>query len=114
MSAAVPGTIVLDIGKTNAKLTLIDAAGGTLAERRTPNTVRRVGPYPHHDTERLWSWMLGQLRELAALADIRAIVPVTHGATAALIDDAGRHLLPRMDKLALARRLVAEIAARLA
>lgn len=96
MSAAVPGTIVLDIGKTNAKLTLIDAAGGTLAERRTPNTVRRVGPYPHHDTERLWSWMLGQLRELAALADIRAIVPVTHGATAALIDDAGL-VLPVLD-----------------
>ena len=31
-----------------------------------------------------------------------------------LLDDAGAHPLPRMDKLALARRLVAEIAARLA
>ena len=30
-----------------------------------------------------------------------------------LLDDAGAHALPRMDKLALARRLVAEIAARL-
>ena len=30
-----------------------------------------------------------------------------------LLDDAGAHPLPRMDKLALARRLVAEIAARL-
>ena len=30
-----------------------------------------------------------------------------------LLDDAGRHPLPRMDKLALARRLVGEIAARL-
>ena len=30
-----------------------------------------------------------------------------------LLDDAGTHALPRMDKLALARRLVAEIAARL-
>lgn len=81
------GTVVLDIGKTNAKLTLIDAAGKTLAEVRTPNTVRRVGPYPHCDTERLWSWMLGQLTELASQADIRAIVPVTHGATAALVGD---------------------------
>lgn len=89
MSAGTTGTVVLDIGKTNAKLTLIDEAGKTLAEVRTPNTVRRDGPYPHHDTERLWGWMLGQLREFAALADIRAIVPVTHGATAALIDDAG-------------------------
>ena len=30
-----------------------------------------------------------------------------------LLDDAGAHPLPRMDKLDLARRLVAEIAARL-
>lgn len=89
MSAVVPGTVVLDIGKTNAKLTLIDAAGKTLAEVRTPNTVRRDGPYPHHDTERLWGWMLGELRGLSRFAHIRAIVPVTHGATAALVDDAG-------------------------
>jgi len=31
-----------------------------------------------------------------------------------LLDDSGAHRLPRMDKLALARRLVAEIASRLA
>lgn len=92
----VAGTVVLDIGKTNAKLTLIDAAGNTLAEVRTPNTVRRLGAYPHHDTERLWSWMLAQLRELSQRAHIRAIVPVTHGATAALVDDAGL-VLPVLD-----------------
>ena len=57
------GTVVLDIGKTNAKLTLIDAAGRTRVEVRTPNTVRRDGPYPHHDTERLWQWMLGELNK---------------------------------------------------
>ncbi|MCE4552980.1 FGGY-family carbohydrate kinase [Roseateles cellulosilyticus] len=96
MSPTVPGTIVLDIGKTNAKLTLIDAAGKTLAEVRTPNIVRRDGPFPHHDTERLWAWMLGQLRELASLADVRTLVPVTHGATAALVDDAGL-VLPVLD-----------------
>ena len=89
MVQATGATVVLDIGKTNAKLTLIDAAGHTLAEVRTPNTVRRDGPYPHHDTQRLWDWMLNQLRELAALAPIRTLVPVTHGATAALVDDAG-------------------------
>ncbi|MFG6458343.1 FGGY-family carbohydrate kinase [Roseateles sp. BYS96W] len=96
MSAAAPGTVVLDIGKTNAKLTLIDAAGRTITEVRTPNTVSRAGLYPHHDTERLWGWMQQQLRELSALADIRAIVPVTHGATAALVDDAGL-VLPVLD-----------------
>lgn len=89
-------TVVLDIGKTNAKLTLIDPAGRALAERRTPNTVRRDGPYPHHDTERLWDWMLTQLGELAALAPIGTLVPVTHGATAALVDEAGL-VLPVLD-----------------
>lgn len=97
MSTAQPeGTVVLDIGKTNAKLTLIDAAGRTLAEARTPNTVRRDGPYPHHDTERLWAWMLAELRAQAAVAHVRAIVPVTHGATAALVNDAGL-VLPVLD-----------------
>ncbi len=96
MSALPPGTVVLDIGKTNAKLTLIDADGHTLAEARTPHTVRNLAPYPHHDTERLWAWMLGQLRELSQRAHIRAIVPVTHGATAALVDDAGL-VLPVLD-----------------
>jgi len=89
LSTPARAAVVLDIGKTNAKLTLINAAGRTLAEVRTPNTVRRDGPYPHHDTERLWDWMLTRLREFAAVAPIGALVPVTHGATAALVDDAG-------------------------
>lgn len=32
-------TIVLDIGKTNVKLALIDADGRTLAEQRSPNAI---------------------------------------------------------------------------
>jgi L-fuculokinase len=50
--------IVLDIGKTNVKLALIDADGVMLAERRTPNTIWSDGPYPHHDIEGIWDWML--------------------------------------------------------
>ncbi|HEY1092501.1 MAG TPA: L-fuculose kinase [Burkholderiaceae bacterium] len=92
----IDATLVLDIGKTNCKLSLIDAQGLTLAETRTPNTVRSDGPYPHHDIERLWDWMLGRMREFAELANIRAIVPVTHGATTALIDEQGL-VLPILD-----------------
>lgn len=88
--------LVLDIGKTNVKLTLIDAAGRVLAERRRPNTVLTDGPYPHHDTEGIWEWMVAHCRALAGLAHISAIVPVTHGATAALVDDAGL-VLPVLD-----------------
>jgi L-fuculokinase len=92
----VGATLVLDIGKTNVKLTLIDAGGQTLGERRCANTIVDEAPYPHHDTERIWNWMLATMRELGSVAEIDAIVPVTHGATAALVDEDGL-VLPVLD-----------------
>ncbi|WP_228892700.1 FGGY-family carbohydrate kinase [Pseudoduganella aquatica] len=89
-------TIVLDIGKTNVKLALLDSEGGTLAEQRSPNAIVNDGLYPHHDTERIWGWMLDTMRAFAQLAHVTAIVPVTHGATAALVDDHGL-VLPVLD-----------------
>jgi sugar (pentulose or hexulose) kinase len=88
--------IVLDIGKTNAKLALIDAAGKVLSEQRRPNAVLADGPYAHLDTDGLWDWLLATCRAFAARAHVSAIVPVTHGATAALVDDAGL-VLPVLD-----------------
>lgn len=81
--------IVLDIGKTNVKLALVDAGGRVLAEERRPNTILNDGPYPHHDIDGIWDWMLATCRGFARRAHVSAIVPVTHGATAALVDDAG-------------------------
>ncbi len=88
--------IVLDIGKTNVKLALVDAAGRGIAEARRPNAILHDGPYPHHDIEGIWDWMLATCRGFAKQADVSAIVPVTHGATAALVDDAGL-VLPVLD-----------------
>ena len=88
--------IVLDIGKTNAKLALIDAAGRMLAERRRANVVLSDGPYPHLDVEGVWDWMLKACREFGQMAEVSAIVPVTHGATAALVDRGGL-VLPVLD-----------------
>ena len=88
--------IILDIGKTNAKLTLIDRDGKVLAEERSANTVRMDGPYPHLDTDRAWQWMLAMCKTFARQAHVSAIVPVTHGATAALVD-AERLVLPVLD-----------------
>jgi len=96
MTQSGPATIVLDIGKTNVKLALIDGGGHTLAEQRSPNAIVKDGPYPHHDTGRIWNWMLEAMRAFARLAHVGAIVPVTHGATAALVDDAGL-VLPVLD-----------------
>lgn len=88
---------VIDIGKTNAKLVLIDASTGTqIATRSTPNTVLRDGPYPHADVERLWTFILESLRDLNAAHGIDGISITTHGATAALM--AGDALaMPVMD-----------------
>lgn len=80
---------VFDIGKTNIKLSLVDARGRELAVRRRANTVAQDGLYPHHDVDAMASWLLDNLGELARHAHISAIVPITHGATAALVDDDG-------------------------
>lgn len=96
MSTKNDALIVLDIGKTNAKLALIDAAGRVLAEQRRPNAVLTDGPYAHHDTDGLWDWIGATSRSFATRARVSAIVPVTHGATAALVDDDGL-VLPVLD-----------------
>ncbi|QOY96082.1 L-fuculose kinase [Massilia sp. UMI-21] len=88
--------IVLDIGKTNVKLALVDAGGRLIAEERRPNAILPDGPYPHHDTEGIWTWMLATCRAFAKRAQVSAIVPVTHGATAALVDETGL-VLPVLD-----------------
>jgi sugar (pentulose or hexulose) kinase len=96
MSLPEDATIVLDIGKTNVKLVLVDADGAVLAEQRSPNAILQDGLYPHHDTERIWLWMLAAMKVFSSVAHVGAIVPVTHGATAALVDDDGL-VLPVLD-----------------
>jgi sugar (pentulose or hexulose) kinase len=88
---------VIDIGKTNAKVVLIDA--GTrqqLAARSTPNTVRRDGLYPHMDVERLWGFIVESLAALHAEHGIEGISITTHGATAALMAG-GQLAMPVLD-----------------
>lgn len=80
---------VFDIGKTNIKLSLVDAQGRELAVRRCANEVAQGGLYPHHNVDAIEAWLLSTLSELAQQAHISAIVPVTHGATAALVGDDG-------------------------
>ena len=89
-------TAVLDIGKTNAKLVLVSEAGEEVAGRRMPNRVLPGPPYPHFDVEALWDFAVSSLRDLAPQG-IGAIVPVTHGACAALVDEDGALALPVLD-----------------
>src|SRR5438105_4991948 len=96
--ALIQHVAVVDIGKTNAKVALVDLATQTeTALRRIPNTVLRDGPYPHYDIDHLWSFILDSLGELQRETFIDAISVTTHGATAALLDAQGRLALPVLD-----------------
>jgi len=89
---------VIDIGKTNAKVALVDLA--TLSEvalHRMANAPLRRAPYPHHDVEALWTFILDSLASLNGEQRIDAISITTHGATGALVDAAGELVLPVLD-----------------
>ncbi len=92
-----PAVAVIDIGKSNAKLVLCErASGAVLDARSTPNETVRADPYPHYDVDGLWAWILEGLAVFARRAAIADIVPVAHGATAALVGDDGL-ALPVLD-----------------
>lgn len=89
-------TVVLDIGKSLAKLSLW-RADGTLVERRTRANARLdTGAYVALDAEGIEAWMAEVLSEFATLGPVDAIIPVGHGAAAAIIKD-GRLACPPID-----------------
>ncbi len=94
----VPATIaVIDIGKSNAKVVLIErSTQTTLATRTLANRVLTDGPYPHYDTEGLWRFIRDALTALNRQRAIAGISITTHGATAALVGDDGL-TLPILD-----------------
>ena len=98
MTDAVPRQVaVFDVGKTHAKVCLVDTANRRiLDERRTVNAVRQTGPYPHFDTDALWAFLLDGLSDLRRVASVDALSVTAHGAAGVLIgtDDLA---LPVMD-----------------
>lgn len=80
-------TVVIDIGKTNAKASLWDRHGRLLANRSRPNTMQRTARYRSLDVEGIDLWLLQSLQEFARHAEVARIVPVAHGAAAALLRD---------------------------
>lgn len=96
MTDAVASIAILDIGKTNAKLVCVDRAGRVQAVRRRAVDAQPGPPYPHLDTEGLWAWAQVALGELGRDRTIDTLVPVSHGATAALIGSEGL-ALPVLD-----------------
>lgn len=87
---------VVDIGKTNAKVSVFDARGQHLAAVSRANDVVTAGLYRHEDTEALWAFILDALAGFAKHHTITAIVPTAHGASGVLVDADGL-VLPFMD-----------------
>jgi sugar (pentulose or hexulose) kinase len=86
---------VIDIGKTNVKLALVDLVSCTEIEiLKRPNLVQNSGIFPHYDVEGIWQFILQGLRQFK---NFEAISITTHGATAALIAADGELALPILD-----------------
>lgn len=89
-------TVVLDVGKTLSKLSLWDSDGRQIAYRTRANDRIDTGSYVALDAAGIEEFLVESLQSFARLADVGAIIPVSHGAGAAII--AGRELvLPPLD-----------------
>lgn len=89
---------VIDIGKTNAKVGVVDAVLGTEIDLATrPNTVLAEPPYPHYDLDGLWRFILEALKRHNGTYGIDAISVATHGASIVLLDGDGDLAAPMLD-----------------
>jgi L-fuculokinase len=84
---------VIDIGKTNAKLTLVDPARDQeLWSVRRSNDVIEGAGLRELDVSGIEAWLLDSLRNAPDRERISVIVPIAHGAAAVLVDHAGEIL----------------------
>jgi sugar (pentulose or hexulose) kinase len=87
---------VLDVGKTNVKLTAATRDGVLLETVSLANAPVAGPPYLHIDTDRIEAWLFDALSALARRHPIGAIVATGHGSAGALVDDAGL-VMPMID-----------------
>ncbi|MEJ6394447.1 FGGY-family carbohydrate kinase [Gymnodinialimonas sp. 2305UL16-5] len=89
---------VIDIGKTNVKLALVERE--TLSEIAVvtrPNTVRPGPPWPHFDLDGHWRFLLAALRNSHTDYRVDAISITAHGASIVLLDADGGLAAPMLD-----------------
>lgn len=79
-------SLILDIGKTNVKLHLLDEKRISVFSESRANTILPPGLYPHADVDGIFNWIVSVVQRLSAQFSITAISVTTHGATAALIN----------------------------
>ena len=77
--------VVLDCGKTLAKLSMWRRDGTLLAREARPNVRVDTGDYDALDASGIEQWLAGTLRAFSSIARIGAIIPVAHGAAAVIL-----------------------------
>ena len=83
-------TLVIDIGKSNAKLLLLDAAGAVVERySRTNASVTSPLGYPALDVHGLEQWMRSSLRASVHARRCGHVITSTHGAALVALDAAG-------------------------
>lgn len=82
-----PLVALIDIGKTNAKLSVVEPhSGAEIRGSRRANAIVQ-GPFGRElDVKAIEQWLIGALRDAPHKERIRCIVPVAHGAAAVLLD----------------------------
>ncbi|WP_238367719.1 FGGY-family carbohydrate kinase [Mesobacterium pallidum] len=89
---------VLDIGKTNAKVALVDTDSMTeIAVLTRPNRVLPGPPYPHFDIDGIWAFCLDGLCRMQADHGVDEVSVTTHGACFVLLDAQGALTCPVLD-----------------
>ncbi|MBU2959934.1 FGGY-family carbohydrate kinase [Citreicella sp. C3M06] len=89
---------VIDVGKTNAKLALVDLDRlEEIAVVTRPNTVIPGPPWPSFDLDGHWAFFLHHLAAFHAEHGVDAISVTTHGAAAVLLDAQGALAAPMLD-----------------
>jgi sugar (pentulose or hexulose) kinase len=87
--------VVLDVGKTLAKLSLWSEMGVLLDRRTRPNRrLTAAAGYPCLDVAGIESFIAEGLKAFAGAQPIRAIVPVAHGAAAVVLLPDGSFIAP--------------------
>ena len=88
--------VVLDVGKTVAKLSVVSDAGTVIERRERANKRLDAGAYAALDAKGVEEWLRNSLGFFASRHPITHIVPVAHGAAAAIVR-AGRLVCEPMD-----------------
>jgi sugar (pentulose or hexulose) kinase len=91
------GIAVVDVGFTNSKVILYDAALNVVAERKILSPHHNGKTYREIDVEPILSFARGAINELDAILPIDAIVPSAHGACIVCLTADGSLAVPVMD-----------------